>query len=67
MEELLRLALCGQNVSITDAQLVEAFERSFDQEPSICCAAELQAWCDAYDLQLSYNPDQALYNISKND
>ena len=53
MKELLYQALSGQNVSVTEDQLIEAFECSFDQEPSFCCVADLQAWCNTYNLTLT--------------
>jgi hypothetical protein len=57
MEDLLKLALCGQTVIITQQQLIDAFECSFDQEPSFCCTADLQSWCDTQNLQLTILPD----------
>jgi len=53
MEELLRKALCGENITITEVQLIEAFEQSFDQEPSFCCIADLQSWCNTFNLTLT--------------
>jgi hypothetical protein len=52
--DIFQQALCGETITITEQQLIEAFAQSFDTQPySFCCIADLQSWCDTHGLTLT--------------
>jgi len=60
----IRKALEGQTVTVTDQQLCDLFVDDFDNQPPLCCAADLQSWCTTNNLTLTYV--SGVYTITPN-
>lgn len=63
MYEIIRKSLC-QKITITGQQLCDMFEEDLENQPPLCCVADLQSWCTTNNITLSYDEPSNTFTLT---
>lgn len=64
--DFLNKAKCGETTTVTSQQLCDLFAEDIDNQPTLCCVADLQSWCTTFNITLSYNSATFTYTLTPN-